>query len=436
MNMLGLFSSGRSDAIGRSIAIGGRNVRIQRVLAEGGYAVVFEGHDTATREGFAVKRIIAPDAETQERAEQEITVHARMRHEHILPLLGEAYFKRRDGAIEYFMLMPLCDGGHLWDYASSNPLSLGDKLRVLYEIASAIAYMHSLPLSHHDLKLENVLLDDDGGGRCRCLLCDFGSATSSVVDFGNSPSKEQRLELEDRITRFSTPMYRSPEMCDLYSNLPVGPAADVWALGCVLYVLCFGEHPFAEASTIQIIHGKWATPKGRQCDSSLLALITAMLRADPRERPAASAVAAAAHLLRNSGSAEQTRSAQLAKILRPPSAKLDPSEAKQTEGAVNAGSDDGGSDGGGAKFAGHSPELAPLASANDFPVRFPPITDGFPAGTSLRDNEVVTTRREVVAALAYEASRLRAWESRLLHLQPQSSLEGKHVDVNGKSIPQ
>ena len=46
-------------------------------------------------------------------------------------------------------------------------------------------------------------------------------------------------------------MYRAPEMCDLYSNLEIGPASDVWALGCIAYALCFRKHPFLADSPLQ-----------------------------------------------------------------------------------------------------------------------------------------------------------------------------------------
>merc|ERR1712087_598727 len=111
--------------------------------------------------------------------------------------------------------------------------------------------MHALPLCHHDLKLENILLCDDGAGQCRCLLCDFGSSNQQTVQ-PDELSREGRLALQEHVTCNCTPMYRAPEMVDLYLGYPVGPAADVWALGCILYVLCFGSHPFAEASAVQI----------------------------------------------------------------------------------------------------------------------------------------------------------------------------------------
>ena len=57
-------------------------------------------------------------------------------------------------------------------------------------------------------------------------------------------------------------MYRSPEMCDLYSNQPVSEKADVWALGCLLFKLCFQEHPFEDSAKLKIINAKYKIPAG------------------------------------------------------------------------------------------------------------------------------------------------------------------------------
>ena len=52
-------------------------------------------------------------------------------------------------------------------------------------------------------------------------------------------------------------------MVDLYRHEEVGPKADVWALGCVLYALCFHVHPFAEESSLQILNAKCALGEAR-----------------------------------------------------------------------------------------------------------------------------------------------------------------------------
>lgn len=56
-------------------------------------------------------------------------------------------------------------------------------------------------------------------------------------------------------------MYRSPEMVDLYSNRAVNEKADVWALGCMLYLLCFRTHPFEDSGKLRIINANFKIPE-------------------------------------------------------------------------------------------------------------------------------------------------------------------------------
>ena len=56
-------------------------------------------------------------------------------------------------------------------------------------------------------------------------------------------------------------MYRSPEMIDLYSNQPVNECSDVWALGCMLYLLCFRAHPFEDSGKLRIINANYKLPE-------------------------------------------------------------------------------------------------------------------------------------------------------------------------------
>lgn len=51
----------------------------------------------------------------------------------------------------------------------------------------------------------------------------------------------QRNSLEDEMARHTTPMYRAPEMLDLWSNYPIDTPADIWALGCILFYLCYNQ---------------------------------------------------------------------------------------------------------------------------------------------------------------------------------------------------
>lgn len=56
-------------------------------------------------------------------------------------------------------------------------------------------------------------------------------------------------------------MYRSPEMVDLYNNMVICEKADVWALGCLLYLLCFRIHPFEDSGKLRIINANYKIPE-------------------------------------------------------------------------------------------------------------------------------------------------------------------------------
>ena len=93
----------------------------------------------------------------------------------------------------------------------------------------AVAYLHrqSPPIVHRDLKCENLLVDTAGGVK----LCDLGSATTATYAPDAGWNMARRTAMEEELQKYTTPMYRSPEMVDIWSNYPVGCPGDVWALG-------------------------------------------------------------------------------------------------------------------------------------------------------------------------------------------------------------
>lgn len=92
-------------------------------------------------------------------------------------------------------------------------------------------------------QVENILISESGN----YVLCDYGSATQSnnVLATASGVSVQ---ELEDEIKKYTTLSYRSPEMVDLYSGKAISTKADIWALGCLLYKLCFFTLPFGEST--------------------------------------------------------------------------------------------------------------------------------------------------------------------------------------------
>ncbi|KAL2091875.1 hypothetical protein ACEWY4_011673 [Coilia grayii] len=136
------------------------------------------------------------------------------------------------------------------------------------------------PVIHRDLKIENLLISQQG----TIKLCDFGSSTTIAHYPDYSWSAQKRSMVEDEITRNTTPAYRTPEMIDMYSNFPINEKQDIWALGCILYLLCFKQHPFEEGAKLQIVNGKYSIPQNDVKYTVFHELIRSMLKINPEER--------------------------------------------------------------------------------------------------------------------------------------------------------
>ena len=104
-----------------------------------------------------------------------------------------------------------------------------------------------------DIKSENVLRTPKG----TWVLADFGSATTRAKVYQTT---EEIGTEEYNIQRSTTPAYRAPEMWDLYRRQYIGPPADVWALGCLLYLLMYGRLPFDGLSGLQV-GASWLVPR-------------------------------------------------------------------------------------------------------------------------------------------------------------------------------
>lgn len=265
---MSFFSALKSFATGfapQKLTFGEISVTTTALLAEGGYSYVYSAKEVGLLSGgkmYAAKKVIAQDAETDAIAETESRL--------LQQLDGTPGFVRCYGATvkqlpnktkEYWMLLEFCPNGSLVDllYRKNARTGAFEKrpllptlrvLEVFEMVCQAVAHMHALtpPVTHRDLKLENVLGAADGA----FVLCDFGSATTEVLQA--SRTRKQAATEEERISKYSTLMYRAPEMVDLYRNQEVGPKADVWALGCILFSLAYGEHPFADESSLQILN--------------------------------------------------------------------------------------------------------------------------------------------------------------------------------------
>ena len=98
---------------------------------------------------------------------------------------------------------------------------------MLKDVCRGILHMHSQnpPIAHRDIKVENVLLQNK-----KFKLCDFGSASSQVLDYDGSASLPQAAidEMFEDFERYTTLMYRPPEMIDKYLKWNVSTKVDIW----------------------------------------------------------------------------------------------------------------------------------------------------------------------------------------------------------------
>ncbi|XP_046512108.1 cyclin-G-associated kinase isoform X1 [Equus quagga] len=279
----------QTDFVGQTVELGELRLRVRRVLAEGGFAFVYEAQDLGSGREYALKRLLSNEEEKNRAIIQEVCFMKKLSgHPNVVQFCSAASIGKEEsdtGQAEFLLLTELCRGQlveFLKKVESKGPLSCDTILKIFYQTCRAVQHMHRQkpPIVHRDLKVENLLLSNQG----TIKLCDFGSATTTLHYPDYSWSAQKRALVEDEITRNTTPMYRTPEIVDLYSNFPISEKQDIWALGCILYLLCFGQHPFEDGAKLRIVNGKYSIPPNDTRYSVFHGLIRAMLKVNPEER--------------------------------------------------------------------------------------------------------------------------------------------------------
>ncbi|MGH0133220.1 UNVERIFIED_CONTAM: hypothetical protein FKN15_052208 [Acipenser sinensis] len=263
----------------------------------GGFAFVYEAQDIGSSKDYALKLISYVDArgfafvyEAQDiGSSKDYALKKKLSgHPNIVQFCSAASIGKEESDMrqaEFLILTELCKG-QLVDFIKKvelkGPMSSDTVLKVFYQSCRAVQHMHKQkpPIIHRDLKIENLLISHQG----TIKLCDFGSSTTIAHYPDYSWSVQKRSMVEDEITRNTTPAYRTPEMIDLYSSYPINEMQDIWALGCILYLLCFKQHPFEEGAKLQIVNGKYSIPQNDTRYTVFHDLIRSMLKVNPEER--------------------------------------------------------------------------------------------------------------------------------------------------------
>ncbi|KAJ8488742.1 hypothetical protein ONZ45_g13847 [Pleurotus djamor] len=290
---------------GQTIAVGQFSVQVERYLSQGGFAHVYLVR-TATpvynTTHHVLKRIAVENEAMLAEVKKEVDVMRLLKgHPNIVHLIDAAWHRLSNGTYEVFILMEYCPGGGIIDMMNRRlreRLTEAEILQIFVDVCEGVAYMHSSrpPLLHRDLKVENILQSSPTSFK----LCDFGSATT-VSPRPPSTAEEVRA-LEADLNRHTTLQYRAPEMVDLYLRRPVDEKSDVWALGVLLYKLCYYTTPFEEHGPLAILNVQYRTPPYPVYSAQMNSLIASMLREHGVHRPTAFELLDQVHRLRGTKS--------------------------------------------------------------------------------------------------------------------------------------
>ncbi|XP_045081634.1 AP2-associated protein kinase 1 isoform X2 [Coregonus clupeaformis] len=278
---IGSGSSGGSF-IGRVFTIGRYQVTVDETVAEGGFAIVFL---VRTNQGVrcALKRMYVNNEHDLQICKLEIQIMRDLvGHRNIVGFLDSSITAVGAGDVwEVLILMDFCRGGqvvNLMNQRLQTGFTEAEVLQVFCDTCEAVARLHQCktPIIHRDLKVENILLHDRG----HYVLCDFGSATNRF----QNPQTEGVPLVEEEIKKYTTLSYRAPEMINLYNGMVITTKADIWAMGCLLYKLCYFTLPFGE-SQVAICDGSFTIPDNSRYSQDMHCLIRYMLEPDPEKRP-------------------------------------------------------------------------------------------------------------------------------------------------------
>lgn len=218
----------------------GETFLLDRELRGGGSARIFLATEIAL-ERRVVLKVLPPDVSRgvdAERFRREILFVARLQHPHLVPLLnaGTVTLDNR-GELRWFS-MPFVEGQSVRDLLQREALAMSDVLRLLRELASALAYAHSRGIVHRDIKPENMLLSDGVS-----MIADFGvaKALDNAATIGPDGKRVTTTS-----TVLGTPAYMAPEQ--IVSATVVDHRADIYAFGCVAYELFTGAPPLLRDS--------------------------------------------------------------------------------------------------------------------------------------------------------------------------------------------
>jgi eukaryotic-like serine/threonine-protein kinase len=252
--------------------VAGDRYRVERALGGGAMAAVYLAHDEELQRPVAIKILadqFASDDELRTRFLREAKLASRLSHPNVVRV-----YDAGEAGDRLFIVMEYVAGSTLADCGT---LSHGEAVRLVRQACSGLQHAHDAGLVHRDIKPANLLLGDDG--------------VLKIADFGIARAADA-TQLTQQGTILGTAAYLAPEQA---AGETVGPAADIYALGAVLYELLTGRPPHPAGSLAELGEAQRAgaiTPPRDLAPSVPPAIEAAVMRAlarEPRFRPASAA---------------------------------------------------------------------------------------------------------------------------------------------------
>ncbi len=221
----------------------GRPLRGYRLIEEAGvgaFAIVWRAVQPSVNREVAIKQIraeLATQPDFIRRFEAEAHLVARIEHPHVVPLID--FWRDPDSA---FLVMRWLRGGTLERRLDDGPLPLSDALVLAHQIGEALAAAHAHGIIHRDVKTGNILFDEAG----HAYLTDFGIALEATETAGPGAALSP-----------GSPAYSAPEQI---RREPLGPEADVYSLGVVIFECLTGLLPFGTAAGVDVVDRQLTEP--------------------------------------------------------------------------------------------------------------------------------------------------------------------------------
>eukprot|EP00976_Prorocentrum_cordatum_P051551 1040838-Prorocentrum_minimum.AAC.1 len=254
---------------------------VGKILGRGGFATVKLCTEKATGKQYACKVMQLPSPakpgskdtsndSTREDVFYEINVLCGLIHPNVTVL--KEYFE--EGNLVY-LVMELVKGGELLEALMDKGFySEEDTRNCFKQLLEGIEYLHSKNVAHRDLKLENLLLTEQGK-----------IDNIKIADFGLSKQQEAAME-----TICGSPQYVAPEILTAQQGVKYGKEVDLWSAGVILFMLLSGYPPFYDENEpmlfrkIQKAHFEFDDPVWEEVSDQAKNLIAQLLTADPRTR--------------------------------------------------------------------------------------------------------------------------------------------------------